>query len=375
MHFCKDQRVLDVASIHAWRTSGVGEILSHAIESNNERNDDPNQPQSCNHNEFSKLVSASAQLRNRSEPSFCQQLDNMSKHHPSDDSLVRKQLSFQIRKLHRREVRQWKSSRVGSALQNPTTWKLLRSLSGRTSACNRAIQPPVEDFACMLESLFSGHAIPPVEPLEKTEPKWTRVELDHAINSLKMNKSSDEFGLVAELMKYAPDELLQQLLRLFNHVLETGSCPTTWHKTLFKMIAKKAKAIVLGDFRPIANVRLLYKTFCYMMLGRLEHLLEAGQPEEQHGFRAHRRIEEHLLTANLLIDKTLASGIPIWIISLDLSKAFDRVDWQALWKALQNHGVSGHLIWLLQCLYHEQWGEVHGDSDRSRAFKIRAGVR
>ena len=46
----------------------------------------------------------------------------------------------------------------------------------------------VEDFACMLESLFSGHSILPVEPVEKTEPKWTRVELDHAINSLKMNK-------------------------------------------------------------------------------------------------------------------------------------------------------------------------------------------
>ena len=81
-----------------------------------------------------------------------------------------------------------------------------------------------------------------------------------------------------------------------------------------------------------------------MMLGRMEHLLDAAQPEEQHGFRAHRRIEEHLLNANLLIDKTLASGIPIWIISLDLSKAFDRVEWRSLWKALRSHGVSDHLI-------------------------------
>ena len=110
------------------------------------------------------------------------------------------------------------------------------------------------------------------------------------------------------------------------------------------MIAKMTKAMLLGDFRPIANVRLLYKTFCYMILGRMEHLLDAAQPEEQHGFRAHRRIQEHLLNANLLIDKTLATGIPIWIISLDLSKAFDRVEWRSLWKALRSHGVSDHLI-------------------------------
>ena len=98
------------------------------------------------------------------------------------DDHLGKTLSFQIRKLHRREVRQWKSSRVGSALQHPTS---------------RA------------------------ELVVKVEPKWTRVELDHAIHSLKLNKTSDEFGLVAELIRYAPDELLQQPFRLFNHVLDT----------------------------------------------------------------------------------------------------------------------------------------------------------
>ena len=72
------------------------------------------------------------------------------------------------------------------------------------------------------------------------------MELDHATHSLKMNKSSDELGLIAELIKYAPDELLQQLLRLFNPVLDTGSCPMTWQKTLFKMMAKKTKAVTLG---------------------------------------------------------------------------------------------------------------------------------
>ena len=77
--------------------------------------------------------------------------------------------------------------------------------------------------------------------------------------------------------------------------------------------------------RHIANIRFLYKTFAYLLLGRLEQILEAGQPEEQHGFRRGRRLEEHLVTANLVLDKADAVGIPVWIISLDLSKAFDRV--------------------------------------------------
>ena len=62
-----------------------------------------------------------------------------------------------------------------------------------------------------------------------------------------------------------------------------------------------------------------------MVLARVERVLEANQPEEQHGFRGGRRLEEHLVSANLVIDKLLAVGKPVWIVSLDLSKAFDRV--------------------------------------------------
>ena len=78
--------------------------------------------------------------------------------------------------------------------------------------------------------------------------------------------------------------------------------------------------------------------------------------------RKGRRIEEHLLTANVIINKTFACGRPIWIISLDLSKAFDRVDWGALWNALKQHDVSQHIIWILQGLYHNHVGQVQDAS-------------
>ena len=80
--------------------------------------------------------------------------------------------------------------------------------------------------------------------------------------------------------------------------------------------------MVTSDYRPIASVRVLYKLFAYLVLGRIEHTLDSAQPQEQHGFRKNRRIEEHLITANYVFDKALLTGTPIWFISLDLSKAF-----------------------------------------------------
>ena len=37
-------------------------------------------------------------------------------------------------------------------------------------------------------------------------------------------------------------------------------------------------------------------------------------------FRSGRRIEEHLLSANMVIDKTLLANVPLWLLSLDLTK-------------------------------------------------------
>ena len=75
-------------------------------------------------------------------------------------------------------------------------------------------------------------------------------------------------------------------------------------------------------------------------------------------FRAGRRIEEHLLTTNLVLDKTLALDVPVWIVSLDLSKAFDKVKWENLWEALSEHGVSDHMLWVCNAFMMAKWGEL-----------------
>ena len=286
------------------------------------------------------------------------------------DNATRKSLSFQIRRLHRKECRQWKVSLLRQYLQHPARWKELQGISSSTSKPLRQ-HPPLDEFATMLEELFTGTSETPLQPNHLTEEPWTLQELIR----VKLNKSADESGLVAEVFKHISNNFAANILHLYNDLLSSGHSPSSWRRTLFTMLAKHRKATLVTDFRPIASIRLFYKMFAYMILHRIEPCLDSHQPEEQHGFRAGRRLEEHLLTANLFLDKTLAANIPVWILSLDLSKAFDRVDWGALWLALSEHGVSTHLLWILQTLYFGQHGEVTGQRGNSRAFQINAGVR
>ena len=153
-----------------------------------------------------------------------------------------------------------------------------------------------------------------------------------AIQKLKLDKTVDECVLAAELLKHLPDPYLQKLLDLYNHVVCNGEVPSSWRRTVFTLLGKHVRGKFVSDFWPIASVRVWYKTFAYMILGRIEHCLENSQPKEQHGFRSGRRLEEHLITANLVGDKFFAANKPLWIASLDLSKTFDRVNWDAPWR-------------------------------------------
>jgi len=235
-------------------------------------------------------------------------------------------------------------------------------------------QPAADDFASELERLFAGVTSPPLAA-GVPDTAFSMDELRSAMQKLKMDKAQDEAGLVAELVTNAPAELLNVLLQHFNDVFCGGVVPAEWRKTLFVMLAKSASSQTTSDFRPIACARILYKLYSYLLLQRIEHALEDAQPEEQAGFRPGRRLEEHLLSATLLLEKFNRYSLPLWLVSLDLSKAFDRVDWTALWTSLLDQGVSPFLVRSIQNLYAGQFGSVKTEGGTSRDFSILSGVR
>ena len=251
----------------------------------------------------------------------------------------------------------------------------MKNIDAKISGSYLVQKPPLDEFAQFLGTLFTGGVDVPLPFPMLNEPPWSMEDLWQALRRMKANRCDDDAGLVAELVQFSPSHVLQDLLCLYNNTLFSGEVPESWKLTKFMMLLKSRHARVPADYRPIASVRLFYKIFAYMMLARMEPALEIHQPEEQHGFRKGHRIEEHLLTANLVVDKLLAVNTPIWIISLDLSKAFDRVRWEKLWVALQAHGVSDHLVWTMQNLYTGQLGQIQGDTGDTRVFPITAGVR
>lgn len=74
---------------------------------------------------------------------------------------------------------------------------------------------------------------------------------------------------------------------------------------------------------------------------RSEGDLGATQPVEQHDFCTQHRMRNTCL--HMMLDEATNAGLLVWIVSLDLSKAFDRVTWVALCDALAADGISKHI--------------------------------
>jgi len=84
-----------------------------------------------------------------------------------------------------------------------------------------------------------------------------------------------------------------------------------------------------------------------VILGRLQADLDVQQSDDQFGFRPCRSVEHALLIFESVVGNCVEWNIPLYIVSVDLRKAFDRVEHAALFAALATMGVHMEYIVLL----------------------------
>ena len=163
------------------------------------------------------------------------------------------------------------------------------------------------------------------------------------------------------------------LLRVLHRILLSGDLPDDWKELLFIMLPKPGAGDKAdpNNWRPIAILDVTYKVFAKMLDNRLKHVLDAQQPSEQMGFRAKTGVDHALLVLECVIGKSLEWNVPVWIVSIDLKKAFDKICYSSLFDALREQGVDESYLALLARLYSAQSGSIAGEA----SFPIRRGVR
>jgi hypothetical protein len=134
----------------------------------------------------------------------------------------------------------------------------------------------------------------------------------------------------------------------------TGNMPEGVNDTSIVLIPKVEQPETLKDFRPISLCTVVYKVIAKCMVNRLRPILGEIVSINQSAF-----VPGHLITDNALvafeclhfIESNTNLNKDFCAYKLDLSKAYDMVDWDFLKKVMQRMGFSHRWVnWIMACV-------------------------
>ena len=96
--------------------------------------------------------------------------------------------------------------------------------------------------------------------------------------------------------------------------------------------------------------------------------------DSQFGFLPGRGTTDTIFVVRQLQEKYLAANKRLYIVFVDLEKAFDQVPRKVLWWALRKLGVEEWIVRLVQGMYANAWSRVHVGKGCSEEFEVKVGV-
>ena len=118
-----------------------------------------------------------------------------------------------------------------------------------------------------------------------------------------------------------------EVLELVEESRLNGHITGGLNSTFIALIPKVDQPVSFADFRPISLCNLCYKLISKVAALRLKPFLDSCISPQQFGFLKNRQITEPVAITQEVLHSVKTKKRCALILKLDLSKAFDRVNW------------------------------------------------
>ncbi|XP_062076005.1 uncharacterized protein LOC133780148 [Humulus lupulus] len=213
---------------------------------------------------------------------------------------------------------------------------------GRRSLANKEIN---------IDCLNQGNRLTLEQQVRLLRP-FNKSDVKKALFSIHSSKSPglDGFGsgFFKGLWADIGDEISQSVLEFF----QNGFLPKSLNETVISLIPKVAEPKSASNYRPIACCSTLYKCILKMICTRLSEVLPFLVHSNQGAFIKNRMLAHNIMIFQDLLKEYTRKNISArCILKIDLSKAYDTVDWHFVEELLKHLCFPSRFIdWILVCL-------------------------
>ena len=166
------------------------------------------------------------------------------------------------------------------------------------------------------------------------------------IKNLDPNKSHGHNMLSILMLKLCGESIYKALNLIFKSCLEIGQFPSDWKKANVVSVLKKGDKYLLKNYRPISLLPITGKIFERLLYNQMFEIFIRNDltSQNQSSFRPGDSYINQPLTIAHKIYKSFDACLDVRTVSLDISKAFDKVWHQGLLYKLKQNGISGNLL-------------------------------
>lgn len=196
-------------------------------------------------------------------------------------------------------------------------------------------------------------------------------DLKYIIMSLNNSKASGYDGIRTDILKLSINIILEPLLHIINLSLEEGLFPTILKRSIVKpLYKKKGEKTHMDNYRPVTLIPIFSKIFEKVFYIKLAEFLEKHKiiKEEQNGFRKNKSTSLAAFQLIKSITENIDSKIPVSVLFMDMSKAFDHVCHKRLLEKVYRYGIRGTAYnWLDSYLSNrKQSVEINGYNEKTK---------
>jgi ribonuclease HI len=179
------------------------------------------------------------------------------------------------------------------------------------------------------------------------------------------------------LLKKLKTNGIATLTNLFNSILQTGVVPKEWKKGNIYPIPKPKEW--MGDInitRPITLLETARKLFTSILNNRLADTLTSHQILSDNNWAGlpNGSTQQPIHILNNIIEEAIELKKELWIVSQDISKAFDSVNTNMLTAALHRIKVPNNIIRIITNLLTDRENTVITASGLTEAYTVEDGI-